>query len=540
MALRYNKKNNEFIILTGNSEDEKKRAEQVGLNSRPDAFGPKGELVYTTNDNYAALAYYRDSEPSARGKLSNLWSDYEESWATDCADDYPIAAGWTYRPFQRAGIKYALKRDHVLIGDQPGLGKSIQAVGISNAIEARNTLIVCPAQIRRQWRDNVKKWTTIDNCKVQVIQSGGKGTTGISAFTQYTIISYDLTRNAGLWEALYATSWDHIIIDEAHALKTPDAGRTRAMFGGGRGTFKDRALIKRAKRVTALTGTPLPNRPRECYTLARGLCFESIDWMSYDEFCYRYNPSGQMDTGAFLEDRGRLPELQSRLRCNFMVRRLKEDVLKDLPAKQYELSYVEPSGKISDVLAKEKLIHFDLKDLKDPWAEIWGQVSTVRREMGEAMAPSVALHARYQLEDAELPKIIIFCHHKSVMDYLAAELEEFGVTQIRGGMSDKARDAAVQRFIKVPECRVFLGQMQASGEGIDGLQAVCSHCIFAEPSWVPKDNEQCVDRLHRMGQLGSVVAQLMVVEGSISERILGTTFDKSHTIHETLDNRRTA
>src|SRR3546814_20046089 len=104
------------------------------------------------------------------------------------------------------------------------------------------------------------------------------------------------------------------------------------MFGGGdRGTFfYENGLDRRAKRIVSLTGTPLPNRPREAYTLARGLNWESIDYLSQDAFMYRYNPSMQKairdrHTGQEklinIEDKGRLPELNARLRCNFKIGR---------------------------------------------------------------------------------------------------------------------------------------------------------------------------------------------------------------------------
>jgi len=84
---------------------------------------------------------------------------------------------------------------------------------------------------------------------------------------------------------------------------------------------------------------------------------------------------------------------------------------------------------------------------------------------------------------------------------------------------------------------VWSGQIDAGSTGIDGLQKVCQYVVFCEPSWTPGVNEQAVDRLHRHGQHGNVVAQLTVVENSLDERVLAANFNKTHTIHSSLDAR---
>jgi SWI/SNF-related matrix-associated actin-dependent regulator 1 of chromatin subfamily A len=339
---------------------------------------------------------------------------------------------------------------------------------------------------------------------------------------------------------VYGQLGHDLILDECHALKTTDALRTRAIFGGGRKQpFDHRWLADKTNRVLGLTGTPLLNRPREAYTLAKALAFDSIDWATYDEFCYRFNPSQRF--GFHIEEQqGRLPELQARMRCNFMVRRQKEDVLKDLPDKRYELVYIEPNGEIKDVLTRERLLHFNVEDLKNPFAEIWGQVSTVRREMGIAKVPRVVEHIKYLLDLIGLEKVVIFSHHKTVMDMLAQELAAYGVVQVRGGMGTTRQQESVDRFINDPKVKIFSGQLEAAGFGIDGLQKVCSHVVFAEPAWTPGSNEQAGDRCHRIGQHSNVVMEFLVVEGSLDERVMGKMFEKVHVIHSSLDKRLAA
>ena len=297
---------------------------------------------------------------------------------------------------------------------------------------------------------------------------------------------------------------------------------------------KKKGLIHRVPYVLPMTGTPLPNRPRECYTIMRALCWEAIDFMTYDQFQHRFNPSLRLPSGKTMERRGRLPELQMRLRCNIMVRHLKKDVLKDLPPKRYELVYVEPTGGIRKVLKAESLLGIDPTDLLSAQFSAEGAVATVRREMGEAMAPRVIEHVVTMLEGG-VKKLLLFGHHRGVLAALETALSGYGLVKIIGGTPVGQRQEIAETFQEDPRVRIFLGQMQAAGEIIDLYAA--SHVVLAEPSWVHKDNEQCVKRAHRYGQKSSVLAQFLVAEGSFSEVVLGTAIDKYHTIDQTLDKQ---
>jgi SWI/SNF-related matrix-associated actin-dependent regulator 1 of chromatin subfamily A len=535
--LTYNAKDRSFVLIT----KDKKEAERVGLTLSKKAKGQNGEHVFFTADHdknpthnaYAALPFWKEADDKARAELAPFRADYDASWQTDHPQNFPRPGDKDYLPFQKAGIAYAMRKGNILIGDEMGLGKTVEGIGIANAIGAKRVLVVCPAAIRLNWQREIRNWSTIPNVSTYPILKGGNG---VSPYANFVIVSYDLCRNAGLHDALCDGMWDLVLVDEAHFLKEISAKRTQAVFGSARGQYSGGAnLASRAGQIVGLTGTPLVNRPRECYTLARALCWEAIDWCSYDSFVYRFNPSGEMNSGFVIEKKGRLPELQARLRCNFMIRRLKQDVLKDLPDRRFEFAYVEPNGAISQALSKEKLINFTLDDLKNPFSDIMGQISTVRREMGEAKVPRVVEHMRYLLDIEEIPKIVLFAHHRSVMDALAMILAKYGVVSVRGGVSQVAKQAAVDDFIGKPEIRIFLGQLDSAGFGIDGLQSVSSRVVFAEPSWTPGGNQQALDRCHRIGQHDNVLGQFLIAEGSLDERVLGTVLDKAHTIHDSLD-----
>lgn len=526
--LTYNNHNGAFIWTA--PADKCEPAIDAGFTLSLSAKGLNNEQIYFSTDRYAAagLSEFGASD-SCKKELDDLRDGLFRSRATTSEFDPPSSTGCIYLPYQRAGIEYATQRRHTLIGDAPGLGKTIQAIGFCNVVGSKRSLVVCPASLRINWQREIRKWSTIPNIKTYPIQ---KASDGVNPYSNYVIVSYDLARNEAIYRTLLQLNWDVVIFDEAHYLKSLVAKRTIALLGNS----NTRGIVSKAGHILGLSGTPLPNRPREAYTITRALCWDAIDWMSYEKFCYRYNPSGVMPNGYVKEQSGRLIELQARMRCNFMVRRLKEEVLKDLPEKQYELSYVEGNTAINRVIRKERMLDFRIDDLIQPDAALFGQISTLRREMGEAMLPGMVRHICMVL-DGGVEKVVVFAHHRSVLKGLYDELsDKWGrVVGITGSTSMAARQNAVDTFQRDPDVRIFLGQITAAGTGITLTAA--SHVILAEASWVPGENEQAVDRCHRIGQKSSVLAQFLVAEGSISEKILGRAIEKHHVTHKALDHR---
>lgn len=493
-----------------------------------------GGNVLTTDCHYAAMVFADYATPGLLGEWYAELEEIEASWSDDsgahikCPDDQEL---W---PFQRAGVAYSTRRTHSLIGDQPGLGKTAQAICLANDMGARRVLVLCPANIRLQWAKAIRSWSTMAGRPV--IYPILKSADGVHPRAEWTIISYDLTRSEPIMEALCKGHYDLLVLDEAHYLKTPDAKRTHAVLG-------EKGLISHAEKAVALTGTPLPNRPKECYTLARGLAWGSVDYMSEDRFKDRFNPSVKMEvydpaSGKLKvftkESVGRLPELQNRLRVNFMVRRLKRDVLTQLPQVRYEIQHVEETGAIRKALEAEKMLDIDPENMAGVDAKVLGHVSVVRHMMGVAKAPQVAEYVRMLIDGGE-EKIVLFGWHIAVLDILEQRLQDLGLVRIDGGTSPTRRQAHVDRFQTDAGVRICLGNLQAMGIGTDGLQNVCSHAVFAECSWVPADNEQGVGRLERIGQNTAVIAEFMVAPGSFDEKVLGSSLRKLRHINSALD-----
>ena len=530
--LTYNADSRAFVLYTDNMNlgSQMALAMDTGYTGRGYRFftGRKQRGRFVPHYNpYAVLCAYDQADEKAGVELLDLWLQYQKSFATDTAEQFPVPDGLAYLPYQRAGIEYALERKHCMIADEPGLGKTIQALGIANASGARRIIVVCPASLRLQWQRQCRLWLIRPHTSQAVLNSRQP----INPGAEVLLLSYEMARAAPVLGQVLQRQWDLLVVDESHYLKTPTAARTRMILGSD----KELGLAGVCKRVVALTGTPMPNRPKECYTMARALDWESIDNMSASAFEDRYNPSRTLENGFKLESTNNLSELHARLRIRFMIRRNKAAVLTDLPAKRYELAYIEPTAEIRRIIAAERLLDIDTGQMEGLNAEIWGQVSTLRREMGVAKVGRAVDHVRTLL-DGGVDKVVLFAYHREVVSSLAREFGDEAVA-VHGSVLPRDREAAKKAFVENPKVKVFIGQLTAAGTGVDGLQEVCDRAVFVEASWTPGENEQCVDRLHRIGQKSSVLAQFLVAPGSLDERIIGKAIEKYHVIDRVLDRR---
>jgi SWI/SNF-related matrix-associated actin-dependent regulator of chromatin subfamily A-like protein 1 len=540
-----------FVLLVNRGEgDIRVLMEEHGLDfSTPGSTADCAQLF--TREAYAAVAFYDYADETARPHLAAMHARIEASRRPDgeglhikCPADQELA------PFQKSGVHYAMTcpaAPNCLVGDAPGLGKTMQGVCIANEMGARRVLVLCPANLRIQWVSKIRTWTTMRwPYHVYPILSGRSG---VNPTANWTVVSYDLARTPNVWKALVKGTYDLVILDECHYLKSVDALRTRTVFGGGLDPVAA-SLASRAGAVVGLTGTPLPNRPREAYTAARGLCFDAIDWASEEEFRTRFNPSEMVEwtdahghTKRRIDERsGRHGELQARLRSNFMVRREKHGPngvgyqLRIAHVPVLDLVHLEESAAVKQALQAEKLLDIDPENLEGADMSTLGSVATVRRLMGVAMAPLAAEYIDGCLDGGE-EKIIVFAHHTEALDIIQAKLAKHGVLRIDGSVGPAKRQQIVNRYVADPKTKVLLGNMIAMGTGTDGLQEVAWHCVLAEPDWVLGVNQQAIDRLDRGGQAAQVQADLLVVPGSFSEKVLASALRKGATVDKVLDRR---
>ncbi|MGH6796591.1 MAG: SNF2-related protein [Methylocella sp.] len=511
----------------------------------------RDEAVLFTPEPYAAVSFLQHGTPEVQERLRYINDRIAASWAPSCDRHIDVPGDRELWAFQRASVDYALSVPHALVADQPGLGKTPIAIAVANEMRAQRILVVCPASIRFQWCRRIAEWSTMLSsypldeallsphtgaARIQAVTTSQRGLHDKAA---WTVISWDLVRSPGIWRALVKGEYDLLILDEAHYAKTISAARTRAVFGGGRNPVAD-PLVARSLRTLALTGTPLPNRPREAYVLAYHLCPDAIDYLSERAFNERFNPKNMMKTASnkvWTDERvGRAAELQNRLRGNFMVRHLKRDVMTQLKMPVYDLIRVEETRAVKAALAAEKLLDIDPEHLEGADAETLGHIAEARRLMGVAMAPQVADYVAMLIEGGE-DKLVVFAWHVEVLDIICAALGKYGIVRVDGRDGAVRKDAKVRSFIERPELRVIAGNILSLGTGTDGLQDVCSHALLAEADWTMGNNEQAFDRLDRGGQRNQVLGEIFVAPGSLSEKVLAAALRKGAITHKALDRR---
>lgn len=439
----------------------------------------------------------------------------------------------TLRPYQeqgrdwlRGGPTGTIPR---MLADDPGLGKSGQYLcnllthpGARPGVRA---LILAPAIGRVSWALEVPKW--MPNTKVVIVGNEPPPWTAQSCIY---ICSYDTaTVNKKIRTWLLDHHWNFLGLDEAHYLKSPSAKRTQLVYGKNCDGGPD-SLVARVKMrvVSLLTGTPTPNHSGEIWTHLRALrpgLLQKAGVLSRiafeDKFCIVKNTIyGRQIVGS--RNQAELRELCK----DFILRRRKSDVLKELPAVQVvdtplELSDTELQN-IAAVMREAGMVPKALEVqteevLLATLREHGTNLSAMRRAFGMVKAPAAARWVRERL-DAGVPKIIVFAHHKDVLDTLARGLADMKQVRVDGATSQAERTERVASFQNDPSVRVFLGNIQAAGTAITLTAA--SEVAMVEASWVPSDNDQAISRAHRMGQKDGVLATFLYMPGTLDERIM--------------------
>lgn len=406
-------------------------------------------------------------------------------------------------PFQVEGANFLAARRHAFLGDKMGLGKTPQAIVGAEAAGARKIAVACPAIARINWQREIDRWSIY----------------GLQAKIQ----SFDmLGMHKPLREEWAEFKPDVLVIDEAHYLKTPDTARTKALYGPH---TRGDGLIQHAGACWRLSGTLAPNYAVEVYTHLRASFPQLLPGDgSYVDFLRKY-ALWEIDLrrGYKIMGTKNLGELRELL-APHLLRRLPEQVLPDMPEVMLgelpipqdaaagalrELRELEALAEVQELLSK-------MDDTEDP-ADVEPHIARYRRVCGLAKVPALVETIDEELTSGQYEKIVVFAQHREVIAGLVAGLNRHNPVKVWGGDSDKVRQQAVDVFQNKPQCRVFVGQLQAASTVITLTSA--SEILFAEQSWVPGDNEQAIYRLRRIGQKSRINARVSFLADSLDEAI---------------------
>lgn len=461
----------------------------------------------------------------------------------------PKALNAELRPYQKEGFKWINEITDLgfggVLADDMGLGKTLQIIAFLLSQKKSKSIVVVPTSVIYNWMDEFEKFAPSirvglvhgSKSKRDKVLRGFKRGIGIKveeenlkekSYEKYDVLltTYGTLKNDE--KAYESLSFDYCIIDEAQNIKNPVAQATLSVKN-----IKSRCNI-------ALTGTPIENNLMEL-------------WSIFDFVMPGYLFTKERFRERFILDESNLSELKS-LITPFILRRLKEDVLSELPEKLEKKYLVEMKGK------QKQLYSFYVKAIKNQLnankvSEKSGKNKinlfaylTKLREI--CLDPSIVI-PDYKGESSKLTvvkeivkdasesgkKILLFSQFTSVLKKIEEDFkkEDISYLYLDGGTSAKERVERVKKFNEDSNIKVFLISLKAGGVGLNLTSA--SVVIHFDPWWNPAVEDQATDRAHRFGQENKVEVIKLVAKDTVEEKIVLMQEDKRELIQSLMDGK---
>ncbi|MDT4916768.1 MAG: hypothetical protein QOH89_1468 [Pseudonocardiales bacterium] len=418
-----------------------------------------------------------------------------------------------------------------LLADEPGLGKTAQALLAAEAANAYPLLVVVPSVVKINWAREVGLWTP--NRSVTVVHGNGDSVDG---YADIIVVNYEvLDRHVG-WFGEFG--FRGMVVDEAHFIKNKTSQRSQHVL-----ELSERIRSRTARPLLmALTGTPLINDIDDFRAI-----WQFLGWI--DESDPRAELMDALeDVGLTPADPGFYSAARQCVIDLGIVRRRKVDVAADIPARRTADLPVELDDKVGrsirkaerdlarrlvaryeEALAKRrggpgegidhalvrKVAAWEQKDAST--AEAGENVFSLMRRIGQAKAGLAADYAAQLARSAG--KVVFFAKHVDVMDVAEEVFAKQGIrfSSIRGGQTRTARQKNIDAFVNDPDVAIAVCSLTAAGVGIN-LQ-VASNLVLAELSWTDAEQTQAIDRSHRIGQTEPVTAWRIIAAQTIDSRI---------------------
>ena len=443
----------------------------------------------------------------------------------------PIAAPAPARKFelfdfQKEGVEWLRGKSRALLGDDMGLGKTPQA--IHWGADHLPALVVVPAALLWNWhREITAMWRPGDTVTVL----DGKNNVA-HPLTDWTILTYGMLEH--YLTQLKQAGFKCVIIDEAHLVKNLEAQRTRNLLELV-DPLKPGEMDRPIPNRLAVTGTPILNRPIELFALLVFLGYKRRG--DFQEFLKRYTDHKYIKGRLVFTGSRNLHELHESLK-DIMIRRLKKDVLKNLPPKIHTPMFV-PISNAEEYREAES--HF-LSWLRETQgtdaarnaarAETLARLNALRLLAARGKVAPVCdwLKPCYQGQG----KVIIFSSFSEPLENLK---RCSGDAVIYDGSTPKqTRQEIVDRFQKTSAPCHFLGTIGAAGVGI--TLTASNRVAFLDLPWTPGAKQQAEDRAYRIGQTKTVEIVNVLARGTIDERMLKLLADKEFIIAQAVDGKR--
>lgn len=441
-------------------------------------------------------------------------------------------------PYQREGIVYGLDKKRLIIGDEPGLGKTLQSIGIVDTADAYPCLVICPSSLKINWQREFEKFTD----KSAIVLDNAVRTTWPYLLSmgmhQVAVVNYESLRKYFVWDIKGGKSFrlkdvvfcpqirmfNSVIIDESHRVKDPSAQQT--IFTKGITTGKEYVIL--------LSGTPVVNRPEDL--VAQLSIMDRLQ-----EFGGR---SGFMaDYCTDPKDKKAEPSvplsvLSDKLYANCMIRREKAKVLPQLPDKTRVDLYVDISNAPEYSLAAADLAEYlrqytectDWEIRRKMRMEALVRFMTLRQLATLGKVAQAVDFIRTFLSSGK--KLIVFCSLHEVVDALVKAFP--GAVTVTGRDSAVSKQASVDAFQNNPDTMLIICSIKAAGVGL--TLTASSNVAFVELAWTYADCCQCEDRAHRIGQKDNVTCYYLLGRGTIDHTIYSLIHQKKSIAAEIMNS----
>ena len=430
-------------------------------------------------------------------------------------DDVAAKLGGELAPFQWAAVRYALHARRCFLADEQGLGKTVEALATLEADGAFPAIVVCPAALKLNWEREAQHW--LPHRSVALVE----GRVAVPATADITILNYEIV--AAHRDALGRLRPRALVVDESHYVKNPQAKRTQAV------RRLASSVVEGGLRL-ALSGTPVLNHAEELVSQLR-VIGRLEDFGSGAQFARRFR-------GDQSEER-----LHWHLRRRCFVRRLKSEVLPQLPAKRQVVVPVALSNATEYRLAEEDVIAWlrsqplDLRELNAKIAatlraQRLAQLGTLQRLAARGKLGAALSWIADFLASGE--PLVVFARHVEVQEALIARFPD--AVHLIGRDSAASREAAVQAFQQPDGPQLLVGATRVAGQGITLTRA--SNVAFLELEWTPAMHDQAEDRCHRIGQHDAVTAWYLLAADTIDETMAEHIQRKRGVIAAVTDGRR--
>jgi SWI/SNF-related matrix-associated actin-dependent regulator 1 of chromatin subfamily A len=415
------------------------------------------------------------------------------------------------KPFQLEGAAFLAARTRALLADEPGVGKTAQIITAANLAGANSLGVVCPGIGTRHWEREADKWN-YQGDRLDIIPWGD---------------AHEFA--GGGWR------WDVLISDEAHFGKNPNARRTAAVFAkGGLAWYTD--------RIWAASGTPSPNNAAELWPMLRAFGKTPMDLEQFKRYFCHVDARGKV--------RGNRPDRIEELRAilkSFSLRRLKKDVLPELGAIDIQEWYVKPNadfalargiplrdGAIAE--NEEEALRAQLQGKSDEellsFLAGGAEFSTLRRYNALLKAPAVYETVKFELENGLLDKVVIYGYHPEAMQSLHEAFWRANIpsTLIIGSTPQGSRYGLIEDWKR--KGKVLIASSIIASTVLDFTAA--HQGIMLEMDWVPGNNSQAMQRMHRHGQENPVTVRV-AIGTPVDEIVSGVLIRKARDLAEIYD-----